>query len=173
MKRVYQLIAAVVVTLLVPVATGAQTFAASTCAIGFTGPDSQNMCTSVQTYACTVNNDNTVTITDSNNQTAASGAVSGGGTSGSVSNSSGTTFTVSITNRTCTATVIVPATTDTPPVSVTPIAAPAVAGASVKALPVTGSDQTLPTIGLVAGVAALIAALSVAATIAYRRLNAS
>ncbi|MGV9001380.1 MAG: hypothetical protein ACOH18_00265 [Candidatus Saccharimonadaceae bacterium] len=177
MKRFYQLIAAVVVALLAPVLVSAPTLAASTCDVGFTGPDSQNMCTSVETYSCTVNNNNEVTITNSNNQTVASGMVSGGNsTSGSVSNGNGTNFTVAITNASegeggvCSATVIVPA-VETPP-TVVP-SATTTPKTTVKALPVTGDDSTLMIAAIAAGIAVGIAGISVAASLVYRRLNAS
>lgn len=124
MKRIYQIVA-VVVALLIPAAVGTPASAAVVCDVGYTGPDSQNLCTSTETYQCTVTNTNTVSITNANNQTVASGTVtvSGNGTggnsaSGSVTNTNGTTFSVTITNSdplgqapsVCTATVVVPGT---------------------------------------------------------------
>lgn len=180
MKRWYQLVAVAVVALLVPIAASMPAGAASTCEIGYTGPDSQNMCTSVETYRCSVTNENSVTITNTNNQTVASGsvAVSGNGsggssTSGSVTNTSGTTFRVTITNSApnsnepgvCTASVVVPATVTpevvTPEKQVTP-----------EALPVTSGDATLLVVGMGAGLAVLIAG-GVTAYALYRRSRIS
>lgn len=181
MKRLYQLIAAAVVIFLVPLVVSAPTHAVSTCDVGFTGPDSQNMCTSVETYSCTVTNQNEVAITNSNNQTVASGAVSGAGStsgggsiSGSVSNSNGTTFTVNITNQdevgVCTATVIVPA-VETPPTVNPPVTT--TTATATKALPVTGDDSTLAFLRVGAVIAMAVAGISVATVLVYRRLNAS
>ena len=182
MKRLYQIVAAAIVTLFVPLIASTPTLAAS-CDIGFTGPDSSNMCTSVEKYQCEVTNTNTVEIKNSSNQVVASGAVnvSGNGTggtatSGSVTNTNGASFTVTITNAiptvqdsgTCTAAVVVPATeepvTPTPVTTVTPEKTD-----TPKALPVTSGDATLPVTAAIAGGAALAAVLSVAAVLLYRR----
>lgn len=180
MKRLYQLLAVAVVAILVPIATSATARAAFTCGVGFTGPNSQNICTSVETYQCTVNNQNTVTITNSNNQTVASGSVSvsgngsgGSSTSGSVTNTNGTTFSVTITNSNpeseepgvCTATVTVPATETPETVQPTKSTTP-------KELPVTSGDPTLGLVGIAAGIAAFIAGVATAVTI-YRRTHMS
>lgn len=183
MKRVYQMLAAVVVALLVPVMTATPSYAAVTCDVGYTGPDSQNMCTSTETYRCTVTNTNTVEITNTNSQVVASGAVNvsgngsgGSATSGSVTNTNGTTFSVTITNTNpqspdtgvCTATVRVPA-KETPEV-VQPTRPVETTGAGVvRALPVTSGDPTLTILGIAAAVTTILAALAVTAVIAYRR----
>lgn len=180
MKRVYQLLAAAVVAILVPIATAAPSFAVATCDIGFTGPDSQNICTSTETYQCAVTNTNTVEITNTNNQVVASGSVTtnsntsgGSSTSGSVTNANGTTFSVTITNTgpegeeqgVCVATVRVAA-AETPEV-VQPTQS--MGAGAVRALPVTSGDPTLTILAIAAVVAAIMAALAVAAAIAYRR----
>lgn len=184
MKRLYQLLAAIVVALLIPVATSAPTFAAATCDIGFTGPNSQNMCTSIETYQCTVNNENKVTITNSGNQTVASGSVTvsgngtgGGSFSGSAGNNNNATFTVTIKNDaggvgqgTCSTTVTVPATETPETVVPTKTTGPTT---TIHALPVTGSDSTLETATIIAGIAAIIAGLSVGTVLAYRRIHTS
>jgi len=184
MKRLGQLVAAVVVAFLVPMAIATPSYAAVTCDVGFTGPDSNNMCTSVERYQCTVTNTNTVEITNTNNQVVASGsvAVSGNGsggssTSGSVTNTNGTTFSVSITNSNpeaeepgvCTASVRVPATETPETVQPTKPTKTTASGAGVMALPVTSGDLTLTILGIAAIVAAIIAGLAVAAVVAYRR----
>lgn len=180
MKRLSQLVAAVVVAFLVPVMAPAPSFAAVTCDVGFTGPDSNNMCTSVETYQCTVTNTNTVEITNTNNQVVASGSVTvsgngsgGSSTSGSVTNTNGTTFSITITNTNpegeepgvCTATVRVPA-TETPE-TVQPTQPTTTS--TVRALPVTSGDPTLTILAIAAAVAVILAGLTVAAVIAYRR----
>lgn len=86
--------------------------AVSTCPAGFTGPGSTNICTSVETFACTVSNTNQVTVTNQNAQGSVSGNASGNGAqSGTATNSNGTVFNVSVTNEgVCTAVRAVPAT---------------------------------------------------------------
>ena len=96
---------------------GATALAGSTCDIGFTGPDSKNICTATTEYTCKVINNNKIEFYNSNNQVAASGdaTVSGnttGGTatSGTATNSNGTTFNATVTNGdVCTAVVTKPA----------------------------------------------------------------
>lgn len=150
--------------------------ATGTCEIGFTGPNSQNMCTSTTTYTCTVTNTNTVTITNNSNQDAVSGQVvvsgngSGGGAqSGTVTNNNGTVFSVVITNPdplsqnngTCTATVTVPATE--PPAPVIPTGT-----GQVEALPKTSGDTTLQTFMTIVLAALGVAALSIGGVLWYR-----
>jgi hypothetical protein len=181
MKRLNQLLLAVAVAVLVPFVAVTPTHAASTCDIGFTGPNSQNMCTSVQTYDCTVTNTNTVTIANTNSQQGASGQVNvsgntsgGNGVSGSVSNSSGTTYAVTIINAdpaiptsgTCTAAIVVPANETPETVVPTQPAAP-----TPRALPVTSGDSTLTAVALIAGSVVGAAALSIAALALYRRAH--
>ena len=96
---------------------GATAFAGSTCDIGFTGPDSKNICTATTTYTCKVTNNNKIDFYNENEQVAASGdaTVSGntsGGTAmtGTATNSNGTTFNATVTNGdVCTAVVTKPA----------------------------------------------------------------
>ena len=132
MKKLQQVVLALVV-IAAPLAVSPAASAASTCQNGYTGPDSNNICTSTTTYACTQTSENTVTIANDGTQIAVSGDASSGGNgagggaqTGSATNSNGVTFTVSVTNQgLCTATATVPATptpTPTTPVkeSVTP-----------------------------------------------------
>ncbi|MGH7218692.1 MAG: hypothetical protein ACREGE_04600 [Candidatus Microsaccharimonas sp.] len=176
MKRLYQLLVGAAVAILVPMAASVPASAANTCEVGFTGPNSQNMCTSVETYSCSVTNQNNVIITNSSNQQVASGSVTvsgngagGNGTSGSVTNTDGTTFSVTITNSnpttqgsgTCTATVTVPATETEETVTPASTEKP-------KALPVTSGDKTLVGLMIASGIAALIAGAAVAVAL-YRR----
>lgn len=176
MKRLYQLLAVAAVAILVPIAASMPASAVNTCEVGFTGPNSQNMCTSVETYSCSVTNQNNVTITNSSNQTVASGAVTvsgngagGNGTSGSVTNTDGTTFTVVITNSNptsqdpgvCTATVTVPATETEETVTPASTEKP-------QALPVTSGDKTLVGLMIATGVAVVTAVTAIAVAL-YRR----
>jgi len=183
MKRLSQLLAAVAVTFLAPLSISGVAFAVSTCGVGFTGPDSQNMCTSVETYSCSVTDTNTVDITNSTEQSVFSGAVSASGntsggssTSGSVTNTDGTTFSVTIINATgenqtegtCTAAVVVPA-VETPE-TVQPTSATAT---PVQTLPITSGDSPLIIVAIIAGVAVIGAALTVGAALLYRHFRAS
>ena len=186
MKRIYQLLAAAVVALLVPIVASVPASAVATCDIGYTGPDSNNLCTSVETYKCTVTNTNTVEIKNTTDQVVASGQVStsgnttgGNATSGSVTNTSGTTFSVTITNSApespgvCMATVTVPA-TETPTNGgggaeggqVLPASS-----AQPAALPVTSGDWTLLLMGILAGIGAITALLAVSLVVAYRHMH--
>lgn len=160
--------------------TGSSVMAEQKCDVGFTGPDSNNMCVSQTTYKCTVANNNDVTITNENNQTVASGSVGntgnttgGSATSGTVSNSNGSTFNVTITNQAdkiCTATLVVPATTtpETPVQPTQPANGGGAAKAPVKSLPYTGTDSTMRILATVAGGSVAAAALGIAATAWYR-----
>lgn len=126
MRKVVTLIAVAILSLVPFVGVSSVSAQQFVCDIGYTGPDSSNKCTSTVTYKCEVTNDNNVTIKNENDQTVASGNVSntdntngGSGTSGTVTNSNGTTFDVVITNdaeKICSATSSVPAT----PVEPTP-----------------------------------------------------
>lgn len=116
--------------LALPVIGSAPAKAASTCEIGFTGPDSNNLCISKTTTECEVENNNSIKIGNESFQFSGSGNASntgntsgGGATTGTVTNSNGTDFAISITNggsevdqQVCTATAIVPATTTPTPV---------------------------------------------------------
>lgn len=156
----------------------------ATCEVGYTGPNSENMCVSTTSYSCSVTNTNEVTIVNQTTQEATSGTVSvsgnttgGAASSGTVTNSSGTTFTVSITNANpetetegvCTATVIVPATT-TPQPTATVI--PVGGEGAVEVLPATGDDMTLQTVALIAAGLVGLSALSVGALLWYRHAKA-
>lgn len=177
MKRLNQLLAAGFMALLVPLAVAVPTLAQqATCGIGFTGPDSQNNCTSTTSYSCEVTNTNQVTITNNVTQEAVSGEVqnsgsgtTGGASSGTVTNTNGTTFTVSITNPVgenqgmCSATVVVPATT-TPTTPVQPAVTSAPTGSGAMTLPATSGS---PLLFIAAIVAAVLAALAIVASVAF------
>ncbi|HEX7484197.1 MAG TPA: hypothetical protein VF281_03530 [Candidatus Saccharimonadales bacterium] len=139
---------------------------ALTCHISNTGPDSENTCTSIENFKCTVDNDNQVKVYNGNEQVSVSGGAitvtntsGGSSTSGNAGNTNGTTVEGTIKNNSC---VIAAAPVVTPPETpveggkgaVTPVPAPAVAAPAV--LPNTSADST---IGIIAG---LIIALGAA-----------
>lgn len=187
MKRIKRIVLAAIVAL-TPLVLALPASAMGTCAIGYTGPDSNNQCTSKTSYTCTVKNDNDVTIVNDNDQTAVSGTVSsngntqsGGAVSGTVTNSNGAVFNVSITNTgatsTCVAVATVPATPETPSTPatvVTPVTPQAGSGggAAVATLPHTSGDSFGPTLAVILGVLGLGAAATYLGAAAYRRVKA-
>jgi len=150
------------------VGTGATARAASTCQVGYTGPNSHNQCVQTTQQACTVSNKNTVTIDDTNIQLSSSGDANSAGNgnggnaqSGSATNSNGTAINVTVNNAgMCSVTRTVPATTTktTPTKSTGKAAAPQ--KPTAKVLPNTSSGSPLP---IVAG---SIVALAIAAVLA-------
>ena len=182
MKKLQQMVVALV-TVVTPLALSSGVSAATgTCQNGFTGPDSNNICTSTTTYECTINDNNTVTITNDNTQVALSGGASSGGNgegggaqTGSATNSNGVTYTVTVANpETCTATATMPATPVptpqtpsapakqqvTPPKATTP-----------RTLAYTSGNTTLGyVIALIVGLGA-VAVIARVATFAYSRLK--
>lgn len=179
MKRVSRLLVAIVIAL-VPIAFGASVSAKATCQIGFTGPDSKNMCTSTVAYECKVTNTNTVTITNTNTQEAVSGTVStsdntqgGTTTSGTVANTNGSTFNVVIKNSTnqqdpdtCTAVLTVPATEPPKPVQ------PVNETTPPPSLPGTSSGSGETALMVVLGTLGLAALGTTIGTLLYRRSKA-
>lgn len=189
MKKVWQTVAVAVVAL-IPLATSDSALAAEkgTCRVGFTGPDSSNLCTSTKTYACMVTNNNTVEVTNENVQIAVSGSAGssgntsgGGATSGSATNSNGVTFNATVDNAgVCSVMATVPATMPPAPApkpaapqpsgkgaTTQPVAAPEKAAPTV--LPHTSADELLPYLSyLVAGLAGA-AVLVKAGTVLYSR----
>lgn len=109
LKQTLIVVALVLAPLAVVSAAGA---AEATCEVGFTGPDTNNMCVSTETYACEVENDTTVNIINTNTQVAISGDVSGDGTqTGSATNDNDVTFNVTVTNgEECVVMATIPAT---------------------------------------------------------------
>lgn len=119
----------VAVPLAVSTAASATTY---TCANGFTGPNSDNQCTSTTEYTCTYQGENTVVIDNDNTQVSVSGNATGEGNgqggnvqTGSATNTNGTVFDVVVTTgdevSTCVVTATVPATPEKPaPKPVTP-----------------------------------------------------
>jgi hypothetical protein len=97
MKKL-SLLGAVLAIMLLPLAFGDSSYAASTCPVGFTGPNSHNVCESTTNYTCTVKNDNSVTVDTTNQQIALTGSAAGGSAqTGSATNTNGTTFTATVT----------------------------------------------------------------------------
>jgi hypothetical protein len=121
-------ILAIVTIALTPLMASGTAFAATTCPIGFTGPNSSNICTSETSYTCTVNNNTNVATVMNNDQTAVSGiglntqnTQSGSTSSGSATNSNGVTFDVSVINNVdtagvCTVAATIPAVITAEPV---------------------------------------------------------
>ncbi|MDB5179754.1 MAG: hypothetical protein JWN12_386 [Candidatus Saccharibacteria bacterium] len=181
MKRMKRIILTAIVALM-PFAFALPAAALGTCAIGYTGPDSNNQCISQTKFTCTVQNENDVTIVNDNDQTSTSGTVTnsgnsqgGGAISGQVTNSNGTVFDVSITNtgytKTCVAVATVPATPATPVTPVTPVQPQTGSGAAVAALPQTSGDSFSPILAIVLAALGIGAAATYLGATIYRRLN--
>lgn len=175
MKRISRLLAAVVIAL-APVIFSSSTFAqAFTCQVGFTGPDTNNMCISTVSFNCDVENENDVIITNTNTQEVSTGTVTNG-QSGTVTNNNGATFTVTITNgdgRICTAVQTVPADSDDDDddVSVQPLAGGSGGGGQVATLPDTSGDTSggiFATLLAILGLGALATTLG---ALVYRRIK--
>lgn len=126
MKKIARIVAAAAIAF-VPFVLGGSAFASGTCQIGYTGPNSNNECTLTSTFTCTVKNDNDFDIKNENGQVVGSGTASvtnntsgGSATTGSATNSNGTSINVSINNgdsgKLCSIVTTVPAT----PTPVTP-----------------------------------------------------
>ena len=151
MKKMKQTIVALA-AVLAPIAMAPLASAASTCANGYTGPDSNNLCTSTTTYECTAVNNNTVTIVNDNTQVTVSGGATGGDNTagggaqtGSATNTNGVTFNVTLKNETCTAIATVPATPTPTPTPETPgkgaVAVTAPSASVPKTLAKTSGDS--------------------------------
>jgi hypothetical protein len=149
MKKLSKILA-IVAILLAPFAASTGVGATSTCQIGYTGPDSNNLCTSTVEQVCTVTSNNTVTIDSNNQQLTGSGnglninnTTTGSSTSGSATNTNNETFVVTVKNngdtKTCLAQVTVPATPVTP--VVTPTTPVVTTKATPEVLPNTSSNM--------------------------------
>jgi hypothetical protein len=116
MKKLSQILA-IMAIVLAPFATTSTAYAEVTCEEGYTGPDSNNLCTSVTTYVCEVDNENNVAVVIDNDQTAVSGDISlednttgGSAGTGSATNDNNVTFNVTVSNEgVCEAIAVVPA----------------------------------------------------------------
>ena len=166
MKSIQRLIS-VLVAILTLSSLGIVTASAtgSTCPIGYTGPDSSNVCVSNAEYKCTVSNDNKVDIDNQNAQGSLSGDANGDATqTGTATNKSGAKFNFTVTNgNECIAVQVVSPTKPgagagapvTPPANITP-----------TELANTGSDNTA-TVILAAMSATALAAFAVRAMLPY------
>lgn len=181
MSRLSQILAVGVITF-IPLAVSSNAFATGTCAIGYTGPDSNNQCISVTKYTCTIKNDTTVDVTNENVQIAVTGNASdtdnttgGSASTGSATNSNGTTFNATVTNAgVCTVVATVPATVTsvTPPVATVTPTVPAPQGKGAAAgLPNTSGDSTMAYVAGLVGVFGAGAVISRLAVMAYSRLK--
>lgn len=150
MKKL-SLLGAVLAVLLAPLAFGATSYAAgSTCPVGFTGPDSVNVCTSQTDFTCKVENNNVIVLDNKNVQVATTGSATdgsstsgGNSTTGSATNANGVTFKTTLTNgEACT---VVATTTPITPVVTPPTeqtAAPQGAGVGAVASKPTALANT-------------------------------
>lgn len=158
------------------------------CTISNTGPDSKNKCTSVETKTCTLNNDNTVTVSGESTQVSVSGNGSvtgntsgGSAMTGSATNKNGTTINVSIKNGQCIAVVtktkeVTPGKGEVTPGKgeVTPTGgqgAVAPQQVSPTTLPNTGSDTMAGALTLFASIAGFGAVISSIGVSSYRYLR--
>lgn len=166
MKKLVRIVTTAVIAL-TPIIFGGSAFAAGTCGVGFTGPDSNNVCTSTTSYVCTIVNDTTASVTNQNVQVAVSGSGTGTVLTGSATNSNGTTFNVTVNNasKLCMVVATVPATvTPATPAPATTVSAPQ--KVTAKALPNTAGNPMIENIALLvallgAGVVASRIAVSV------------
>ena len=152
--------------------------AEATCDIGFTGPDSKNICTSETKFTCEIENNNTIVFKNENGQTAATGNAvvsengeGGNATSGSATNENGTTFNGTVTNdNICVAVVTKPAnvTPETPVAPVTPGRGQVEAAPVAQVTPGRGQavvPAMLPDTSAVSPVVVTLVIASVAATV--------
>jgi len=188
MKKLLKVLA-VAIFAFTPFIISSSASAQPVCQIGYTGPDSQNLCKSETKYKCSVTNVNDVKIVNENDQEVASGTVGNSGntqggnaTSGSVTNSNGATFAVTITNpTTCVAVAVVPATeepeTPVTPTTPTPVqptvpgnggGAGTGGGGSVALLPETSGSITSNVLIIVASSLAALSVLGVSGVALYR-----
>lgn len=189
MKRLLQILAVAVIAV-TTFATSSNALATGTCAIGYTGPDSNNICTSETAYSCTVSTDNKIaSISDGTQVSLTGNAIIGDNTNagsartGSVTNSNNTTLNATVTNAgICsvvatvpgTVTPTVPATvtyTSTPAVTTTPVVAAPKGMGAASSLPNTSGDQTIVYAAGLAGILGIVAVVSRLAVATYSRLK--
>jgi len=187
MKKLSQILAVGVITFIPLAVSSGSAFAAGTCAVGYTGPDSNNQCVSVTKYTCTIVNSNKVDVTNENVQVSVTGNASGTGnttggsaSTGSATNSNGTTFNATVTNATetspgvCTVVATVPATETpvTPPVATVTPSVPAPQGkGAASGLPNTSGDSTMAYVAGLVGIFGAGAVVSRLIVVAYSRLK--
>lgn len=172
MKKVLQIVTAFSFSFFA--LTGLASAQQQNCVIDNTGPSSVNVCTNTETVNCVVNENNTVTFTNTNQQEVTTGAGTASGnttvynvSSGSASNDNNATVNLTVTNgRSCALTTV----TRTPvtPESPAPVT-PTAAQAPVTNLPKTSSVSPLAFVGTaIAGIAAL-AVVARVSVLAYAR----
>ncbi len=181
MKRLMKLMVVAAIAIAPLLAGGPAAAQQATCEVGFTGPNSDNMCVSEMKYACSVENDTDITVKDETGQEVATGTATSGGnttggsaTTGTATNNNGTNFVVVIDNETdvCTASVVVPPTTVTPETPEAPVPTGGGGQGAVEVLPETSSDPALQTAAWAAAALLLAAALSVGGVLWYRHTKA-
>ncbi len=178
MKKL-SLFGAVLAVVLVPLAFGNTSYAAdSTCPVGFTGPDSVNICTSKTEFTCKVTNNNEVTVDNTNQQIAVSGSAGsndngngGSAMTGSATNANGTTFAATVTNGT--ACTVVATTAPITPVVTPPVGQPvapqgsgAAAGAGAVKPTALANTATLSPAMIIAGLIGVLGASVLGARLA-------
>lgn len=170
MKKL-SLLGAVLAVMLVSLAFGATSYAAEgTCAIGFTGPDSHNVCTATTTFKCNVENNNALVFDNANNQVAKTGLASvdsstsgGGSMSGSATNANGVTFTTTVKNdeaKTCTVVATSAPVTPvvTPPVTTPTVTTPQAGGSGAVKPAALANTATVSPVMVIAGLLGLVGA---------------
>lgn len=177
------LLGAALALMVVPVAAGTDAHAASTCPIGSTGPNSNNLCEVTTTYKCEVQNNTVVVLDNNGTQVATTGSATSSGNTGagssatgSSSNTNNVTFTTKVTNgSTCAVTATVAPITPvvTPPVQPTTAASPkAAATPKAAALPNTATASPALLLAELIGVLGIAVVVSRLAVVAYGHFKA-
>ncbi|MEP7204638.1 MAG: hypothetical protein ABI716_00395 [Candidatus Saccharibacteria bacterium] len=195
MNKLSQILAVGVMTV-TPFLAGSSASALGSCAIGYTGPDSNNQCISTTSFECTVTNNTDVTIVNDNTQFTVSGnagttgnTTAGSTSTGTATNSNGVTFNATVTNgatpslSTCSVVASVPATNPGgggngavagPVIQAVP--APGGNGAlagngAVALLPDTSSDPVMTYVSSLVGILGIAAVASRLAVMTYGRIK--
>lgn len=180
MKKLQQTLM-LIALLVAPFAITATPVSAATCQVGFTGPDTNNLCVSEDKYTCEIDNNNNIVVTNSNDQKVASGNATTGGNgdggaaqSGSVTNDNNVTFDFTIKNapegeEESICRIVMASTPVTPEQPVVEVSKEVVPAPEKKAAPVlakTSANSTIAIVASVLGVAlagALVGRLTTAA----------
>lgn len=182
MKKLLQILAITTMVLSSFVVMDARVYAEAVCEIGFTGPNSENLCVSETTFECSVDNENDIVLINDNEQTTISGDAlveenTEGGTvaTGSATNNNNVTFNVTITNddeeqQICSVIATAPPTIIPEEEEEEPVVPPSEEKPTV--LPTTSGDNTSEYLMIVASVLGAGSVVALLATVAYRRFNA-
>ncbi|MFZ2125723.1 MAG: hypothetical protein WAV01_03790 [Candidatus Saccharimonadales bacterium] len=182
MKKLSQILA-IMAIVLAPFAMTGTAYAEVTCDVGYTGPDLNNLCTSVTTYVCEVDNETDIAVVIDNDQTAISGDISlednttgGSAGTGSASNDNNVTFNVTVSNEgVCEAIAVVPANVtpdeEEEEENVTPVTPVAPIENKPTVLPNTSADYTSGYIVVAAALLGVGAVISYLITMVVRRYN--